>query len=93
MCIRDRSNLALYLSRQPETRAEALELARRVTELYPEQIASWRRLEQICDLMQDATCRDEASARRAALSEAKSSRARARCEGVGTSGANERPTP
>jgi tetratricopeptide (TPR) repeat protein len=87
------SNLALYLSRQPETRAEALDLARRVTELYPQQIASWRRLEQICDLAKDTLCRDEASARRAALSEAKSSRARAQCEGVGTSVSDERPTP
>jgi hypothetical protein len=85
-------NLALYLSRAPETHEEALGLARRVAELYPGQIASWRRLEQICGKLGERECAARAAERRTALEQARAQRARAKCAPVGTSTVNERPT-
>jgi tetratricopeptide (TPR) repeat protein len=56
-------NLALYLSRQPETRGEALELARVATTLRPWRREAWQALARVLEQSKDLTQAAEARQR------------------------------
>ena len=56
------SNLAMYLSRDPATLAEARELAELAVELAADRSGAWARLLMVCEAQGDQVCVDRASA-------------------------------
>ncbi len=55
------SNLAMYLSRDPETLPEARELAELAVELAANQPGPWLRLRMVCEAQRDQACIDRTS--------------------------------